>query len=155
MRTLAVSLAALGLAASPVLADKVGETTGATQDYATLQESSTAVESGVFRTRDIVGSDLYTTNEGAHQEMIEGPSRLDPNWVDIGDVEDIVLGAQGQMIGIEVDPDDGLIGSSDTVFLPVDELSVVHTEADEVVYVTTRSEEQVAELKQMSKDFWQ
>jgi len=50
----------------------------------------------MIRTRDITGAEVYTTNSDANQTF----DRVEEDWNNIGEVEDVVLDRDGQMIGV-------------------------------------------------------
>ncbi len=101
----------------------------------------------------LTDADLYTTSAGA--EWTEGEGiEFDTNWESIGEVEDIILDPDGQVLGIVAEVGGFLGVGEHDVFLPLEELRIVQRD-DEWVFVTRYSQEQLESLPELEDDVWE
>ena len=56
----------------------------------------------MIRTRDITGAEVYTTNSDGNMAWDANQTfdKVEKDWNNIGEVEDVVLDRDGQMIGV-------------------------------------------------------
>lgn len=110
----------------------------------------------LIRTRDITGGNIYTMNE-ADDEGWDADMSYDAvgaDWNDIGEIEDIILSRDGQMIGIVAEVG-GFVDIGDKhVVIPVDDVSLVAVDDETYSYVTRLSEEELEQLEGVDEGFW-
>jgi hypothetical protein len=78
---------------------------------------------------------------------------VDPNWQNIGNIDDVILNREGQMIGIIGDIGGWLGIGSRQVFLPVADVRLVPAGDNDFAYVTRYTQEQLEQLPDVS-DGW-
>jgi len=108
----------------------------------------------MIRSRDITGGVVYsmadssTWGDGAMYDTV------DTNWNDIGEIEDVILDRNGQMIGV-VGEIGGFLDIGDKhVFIKIDNVRLVPTDDKTYAVVTNLSEEQLEELPGIDEGFW-
>lgn len=154
MKTLATVTALAMLATAPALAASDGSNASdATSEMSAADKMHDMSET--IRARDILQSEVYTTNASVEEDwdLDAEVSDIDTEWTGIGEIEDLVLDAQGKLVGIVAEVG-GLLDMGDKhVFLPVDDLKIV--EADGTPYYVTRlTEEQLEEMPGIDEAFW-
>lgn len=110
----------------------------------------------LIRTRDITGGDIYTTNE-AHDEGWTFDSmytEVGADWNDIGEIEDIVLDRNGQMVGIVAEVGGFLDIADKHVMIPVSDVSLVAVDDRTYAIVTKYSEEELEQMESVDEGFW-
>ncbi|NDV02274.1 PRC-barrel domain-containing protein [Pseudoroseicyclus tamaricis] len=135
--TLALSIAATGAVAQDMLMDGY--------DRAEL-----------IRTRDITGGNIYTINE-ADDEGWDSAYVYDavgPDWNQIGEIEDLVLSRDGQLIGIVAEVGGFLDIADKHVVIPVENVSLVAVDDETYSYVTRYNEEQLEQLEDVDEGWW-
>ena len=135
-RTIALATAA-ALCAGPVLA-----------------EAHVMSLEGMITAEQIEDGRVYAL-DGAYDEetwMGEEAYAFDPNYEDVGEIEDVVLDARGQMVGVTAEVG-GFLGIGDhLVMLPIDEIRLVPVDDAEFAYVTRLTEDQLEELPVIEGD---
>lgn len=110
----------------------------------------------LIRTRDITGGNIYTMNaaddEGWDPSMTYDAVGTD--WNDIGEIEDIILSKEGQMIGIVAEVGGFLDIADKHVVIPVQNVSLVAVDDQTYSYVTRMSEEELEQLEGVDEGFW-
>lgn len=140
MKTLKISALALMTATAPVLAE-----THMSEDYTNL-----------IRTRDITDGNIYTTNE-AHDEgswMSMEYNEVGADWNEIGEIEDIILDRNGQMIGIVAEVGGFLDIGDKHVLIKVDEVKLVPVDDRTYNMVTRLSEEELEARPSVDEGWW-
>lgn len=120
-----------------------------------LAESALDTEN-LIRTRDITGGDIYTLN-GPMDEDTWGNWEADgvgPDWNDIGEIEDIILDRDGQMIGIVAEVGGFLDIGDKHVLIPVDDIRLTPVDDKTYVIVTRKTEEQLEEMESVDEGWW-
>ena len=111
----------------------------------------------LIRTRDITGGTIYTTNQ-AYDEgswMVDGPyDRVDANWNDIGEIEDVILNKNGQLVGVVAEVGGFMDIGDKHVMLPLDEIKLVAVDDVSYAVVTRLSEEQLEKLESVDEGWW-
>ena len=140
MRLLTLSVAAAATAALPVVAQEM------TMDYDDL-----------IRTRDLTGENVYTTNEAWDEgEWADATwDEVDAGWNNIGEIEDVILNADGEMVGIVAEVGGFLDIADKHVMLSADDFRIVPMGDDDYAAVTRWSEEQLEELEDVDQGWWQ
>ncbi|TQS72663.1 PRC-barrel domain containing protein [Rhodobacteraceae bacterium] len=115
----------------------------------------------LIRTRDITGGDIYSVAEDGNMDWT-GDWRVDSmedgwrdNLTDIGDIEDIILSPEGQMIGVVAEVGGFLDIADKHVVLPVNVTKLVPIDDGEYAIVTNKSEEELEQLEDVDEGFWQ
>lgn len=115
-----------------------------------------AMEGQLIRSRDITGGAVYTMNqaddEGWDPELMY--DEVNANWNQIGEIEDIVLNHDGQVVGIVAEVGGFLDLGDKHVMIEVNNLNLVAVDDVRYAYVTRYSEEQLEELEGVDEAFW-
>lgn len=138
MKRFTTLLLAAGMIAGPVLAESALDT------------------ENLIRTRDITGGDIYTLN-GPMDEDTWGNWEADgvgPDWNDIGEIEDIILDREGQMIGIVAEIGGFLDIGDKHVLIPIDDIRLTPVDDKTYVIVTRKTEEQLEEMESVDEGWW-
>ncbi len=156
MKTLTASALALTLATGGLLVapQQVGAQTMAEQSMTSAD--IVGMRDNLIRTRDITGGNIYTINE-ADDEGWDPAMTYDAvgaDWNDIGEIEDIILSRDGQMIGIVAEVGGFLDIADKHVVIPVHDVSLVAVDDETYSYVTRMSEEELEQLENVDEGFW-
>ncbi|MEX0311119.1 MAG: PRC-barrel domain-containing protein [Tateyamaria sp.] len=146
MTRITISALALVLAAPMALAEGHSSTELKSIDM-------TEMEGALIRSRDITGGNIYTMDEATWDATAEY-TEIDTNWVNIGEIEDIVLSKDGQMIGLVAEVGGFLDIGDKHVVIPVENVSLVAVDDETYSYVTRYTEEQLEELPSVDEGFW-
>ncbi|MBL3703635.1 PRC-barrel domain containing protein [Sulfitobacter sp. BDSS02] len=115
-----------------------------------------SMKGNLIRTRDITGGNIYTMNE-ADDEGWDPDMRYNEvgaDWNEIGEIEDIILSKDGQMIGI-VGEVGGFLDIGDKhVLISIDDVNLVPVDDKTYAFVTRLNEEQLEELPEVDEGFW-
>lgn len=114
------------------------------------------MQGDLIRSRDIVGGTIYTTNE-ANDEGWDSATVYDavgPEWNQIGEIEDIVLSRDGQMIGLVAEVGGFLDIGDNHVMISVGDVSLVAVDDQSYAYVTRLNEEDLESLEGVDEGFW-
>ena len=110
----------------------------------------------MIRTRDITGAEVYTTNgDGTvdwNPDLIH--DAVDDKWDNIGEVEDIVLNRNGEMIGIVAEVGGFLDIGDKHVFIETDGMKLVPVDDRSYSIVTGLSKDQLMEQENVDEGFW-
>jgi len=114
------------------------------------------MQGNLIRSRDITGGYIYTMNqaddEGWDPEMTW--DNMDSNWNQIGEIEDLVLSENGQIIGIVAEVGGFLDIGDKHVVISVQDLNLAAVDDQTYAYVTRMSEEELEELEGVDEAFW-
>lgn len=149
MKLVAVSAIATVLAAAPAVADDAMNT--ADDTYASTQKTN------LIRTRDITGGAIYTYNE-ANDEGWDADAmydRVDTDWNEIGEIEDIVLSSDGKMIGIVAEVGGFLDVADKHVMVKVDDINLVASSDNDYAFVTRLNEEDLEAMNGIDEGYWE
>ena len=165
MKTLSMTAAALALTAGAALAQTAAPAADAVvapADTATTtaaapmtQMGTSAVEDRIYRAEDIEGRDIYTLSRDGSVRWDDDTvyAEIDPKWEKIGEIDDVLLNAKGQMVGLTADVGGWLGIGAKEVMIPLSDLRpVVHDGA--IVYVTQMSEEQLKNFPAVESSYW-
>lgn len=135
--------------------------------FAMLVSTSAAAQTHMghtqIRVSDLTNVDIYTT--AIDDSNIWGAqtkfSNIDPKWNRIGEIEDVVLDADGKMIGVIAEIGGFLdIGDTEVMLKPeefvkfsIEENGVLESEKD-IVFVTGLSKEALTERKNLEESIW-
>ncbi len=149
MKTLAASTLALTLAGTAACA----ETHADTSNVNSLQ--MTELRGDLIRSRDITGGEIYTLSEaGDEWSPNTGYNEIGANWSEIGEIEDIVLSKNGQMVGIVAEVGGFLDIGDKHVMISTPDVNLVAVDDQTYAYVTRLSEEELAALPGVDEGFW-
>lgn len=138
-------IAALLVAASPIHA--ASHTVAEEGDTATMSESddtgqmmSGDVPSTMIAADAIEDAIVYSLGTAYDESLWDGSEPFGPvtaEWAEIGDVEDLILAQDGQVVGVTVDVG-GFLGLGErTVLVPIEDLRLVQS-PDEGFFIVTR-----------------
>jgi hypothetical protein len=153
---------ALALTIGTTGAWAANETSGDTANSSSMMETTDTAAADLsnpatlIRTRDITGGNIYTTNaandEGwSFNNMYQ---EVGADWNDIGEIEDIVLDHNGQMIGIVAEIGGFLDIADKHVMIPVSDVSLVAVDDRSYAIVTKYNEEQLEDMQSVDEGFW-
>ena len=154
MRSLLLSAAILSLGGAPALAQTADGSAGPDR----IETTESARIDGLYRTSDLEGADLYQIDPEsrvtwAEVGQIEGVSR---EWEDIGEIEDLVIDAEGNLLGVVAEIGGFLGLGENEILLPMAEVHVVQGgEDDEMVFVTRLGREILEEWPTLDDDYWE
>ena len=139
-----------------------GEMTTESSKTTPMMETSVATNmslddpANLIRTRDITGGDVYTTNaandEGWSMDTVY--SEIGADWNDIGEIEDIILNKDGQMIGIVAEVGGFLDIADKHVMIPISDVNLVAVDDRTYAFVTKHSEEALEQMESVDEGFW-
>lgn len=111
----------------------------------------------LIRTRDITGGNVYTMNEADDEGWSPDTTHdaVGADWNDIGDIEDIVLNRDGQMIGIVAEVGGFLDIADKHVMIPVADLNLTALDDGSYAFVTRQNEEQLESMEGVDEGFWE
>lgn len=158
--------AALALAANAGFAESHVAATD--DDMTTMEDDTMAMDNdemgtdtaNLIRTRDITGGNVYTMNSDdwdADNEAYDTNMMYDTvgdNWENIGEIEDIVLSREGQMIGIVAEIGGFLDIGDKHVMIPVEEVRLTAVDDQTYAYVTQYSQDQLESMEGVDEGWW-
>lgn len=113
-----------------------------------MATGATTSMDGMIAGDDITGGPIYSTGEAYDAGLWDSgePYAYDAGYETIGDIEDIVLDVNGQMVGVVAEVGGFLgLGSKD-VLLPLDDVRLVSPDGADYAYVTRLTEDQLTDL---------
>lgn len=113
-------------------------------------------EGKLIRTRDITGGAIYTMNEADDEgwEMDWAYADVREKLNEIGEIEDIVLSANGDFRGIVAEIGGFLDIGDKHVMIPVGDVKLIAIDDQTYAYVTRLNEEQLEEMEGVDEGFW-
>ncbi|MEX5727710.1 hypothetical protein Ga0609869_001063 [Rhodovulum iodosum] len=166
MKFLTASALALSVAATGAMAEN-HEASNSQTGNSTMQTGNGTMGSGdmsksmegredLIRTRDITGGDIYTWNET--QDEVWSPTgvhqSVGDNWNQIGEIEDVVLSHDGEMIGVVGEVGGFLDVGDKHVMIPVDDVNLVAVDNREYALVTRLNEKDLQNRENVDEGFW-
>ncbi|WP_168797691.1 PRC-barrel domain-containing protein [Aliishimia ponticola] len=110
---------------------------------------------GMIRTSALTGGDVYTaaTTEGYKWDAEVEFSEINPEWNRIGEIKDVVLDSNGQMIGVIAEVGGFLdIGDKHVMLKPAEYAMVQEgDDYDDVVFVTGLSKDALTDREDMTE----
>lgn len=139
MKTLYASVIALTAAAAPVTAEMMND------------------EGDLIRSRDITGGTVYAATDAERENWLGWGSydSVGENWRDIGEIEDLVLGKDGQMIAVVAEVGGFLDIADKHVMISLEDVSLVPADDEEYALVTNKTEEELEALPGVDEGFWE
>ncbi len=125
-------------------------------DYSKVNSASMNEMSGdLIRSRDITGGEIYTIGEADDEWSVGNQyDAVNSDWNQIGEIEDIVLSKDGQMVGIVAEVGGFLDIGDKHVMISVPEVNLVAVDDATYAYVTRLSEEELEALPGVDEGFW-
>ena len=121
-----------------------------------LAEAHMADMDGLIRTRDITGGPVYSVADRYDEATWGTYGDVDPydynaygygtDYRQIGEIEDVILDAQGQLVGIVAEVGGFLDIGDKHVMVPVQDVRLTAVDDASLSYITRLSEEQLEEL---------
>ena len=110
----------------------------------------------LIRTRDITGGNVYTMNPADDEGWTMGTAydAVGEGWNNIGEIEDVVLDSNGQMIGVVAEVGGFLDIGDKHVMIATPDVNLVAVDDATYGIVTRMSEEQLEELPGVDEGFW-
>jgi hypothetical protein len=134
----------LAMTASALLA-----TTAAFADTAMIQDGLVSVD-------QITDGEIYRMEltDTSRWDDPEGYAIVRPEWVKVGDIEDVVLDRNGQMVGVLAEIGGFLdIGDRD-VMIPLDNIRFTSDAASKFALVTNMTEAELEALPEVDERLW-
>jgi len=114
------------------------------------------MQGSLIRSRDITGGNIYTMNqaddEGWDPEMTW--DSMDSNWNQVGEIEDLVLSEDGEIIGIVAEVGGFLDLGDKHVMISTQDLNLAAVDDQTYSYVTRMSEEDLEDMEGVDEAFW-
>ncbi len=129
----------------------------ATVGTAALADTSAMADEDLIRTRDITGGNIYRMDVELNDSMWDGNEvydSVDADWNTIGEIEDIVLNKDGQMIGIIAEVGGFLDIGDKHVMIPVENIRLTAVDDQTYGYVTNKTEEELEAMEAVDEAFW-
>ncbi len=129
----------------------------ATVGTAALADTSAMADEDLIRTRDITGGNIYRMDVELNDSMWDGNEvydSVDADWNTIGEIEDIVLNKDGQMIGIIAEVGGFLDIGDKHVMIPVENIRLTAVDDQTYGYVTNKTEEELEAMEALDEAFW-
>ena len=152
MKLLTASTLALIVATGGAMAETATTDMTDTSTDAAMTESN----ANLIRTRDITDGAVYTMN-AADDEGWDAAGYHDgigDTWNEIGEIEDLVLSRDGQLIGIVAEVGGFLDIADKHVMLEVQDVNLVAVDDETYAYVTRYSEEELEAMQGVDEGFW-
>ena len=109
----------------------------------------------MVRAQDITGGDIYAVEVAEEEWAGTAFEIIEAEWEAVGEIEDVVIGPDGQVAGIVAEIG-GFLGIADhNVFLPFSDVRLVpeDPEDNEYAYVTRDSSEELENLPEVDEDW--
>ncbi|WP_330646884.1 PRC-barrel domain-containing protein [Thioclava sp. FTW29] len=167
MKFLTTTAVALALATGAAYAEDTNA--NATADTAAPAKMATQAtangldmsdSTNLIRARDITGGDIYTIakDSGKTWDTMDW-NAVSSDWNgdgfdDIGEIEDIVLSPEGKMVGVVAEVGGFLDIGDKHVVIPVDATHLVPIDDGKYVVVTSQTEDQLKDAKDVDEGFW-
>ena len=107
----------------------------------------------LIRTRDITGGNVYAVNVD-NWGVDANYSGVDENWDVVGEIEDIVLGRNGQMTGIIAEVGGFLDIGDKHVFIKIDNTRLIPVDDKSYAFVSPLTKEQLMAKENLDEGFW-
>ncbi len=108
----------------------------------------------LIRSRDITGGEVYSMSTADEWGTDTIYDSVDTSWNDIGEIEDIILDRNGQMIGVVAEVGGFLDIGDKHVVIPLQNVRLVPTDDKTYAIVTNKSEEELEQMEDVDEGFW-
>ena len=129
-----------------------------------LAEAHTMNADDLIRSRDITGGNVYRMEAMEDDTMWDDNNTMwnDENmyaevgsdWDTIGEIEDIVLDRNGQMIGIVAEVGGFLDIGDKHIMIPVENVRLTAVDDQTYGYVTRLTDEEIDSMENVDEGFW-
>ncbi|MDF0602197.1 PRC-barrel domain-containing protein [Psychromarinibacter sp. C21-152] len=154
--TLALTIGAAGAFAASHETD--GDMAGEMAGNAETMDLYSMDQAEMIRTRDITGGEVYTMNEaedeGSAWDVDTVYEEVGADWNEIGEIEDLILSRDGQLIGIVAEVGGFLDIADKHVMINIEDVKLVPVDNRDYVYVTRHSEEELEAMEGVDEGFW-
>ena len=152
--TLPLALMLAAAAAFPAMAQEAVAVDDEVAVEPGLPEEGMALSGPLIRASDVEDSRVYSISEAYDQTFWDSGAPFGPvatEWVDLGEVEDLIIDNTGRVIGVSIDIG-GFLGLGERAALvPLEDLRLVQRpENDEFFIITRLSAEQIEESEDIS-----
>ena len=160
MNRILTSALALTLAGGVAWADNHGdaEQMAETETATQMQDDGMAMDSAnLIRSRDITGGAVYAIDSEADDvdwDLDATYDAVDENWDRVGEIEDIVLGTDGQMKGIVAEVGGFLDIGDKHVMIEMQDVKLVPVDDRSYAVVTPMTEERLESMENLDEGFW-
>ncbi|MHA6347021.1 PRC-barrel domain-containing protein [Roseivivax sp. CAU 1761] len=160
MNRILTSALALTLAGGVAWADNHGDTEqmAETETETQMQDDGMAMDSAnLIRSRDITGGAVYAIDSEADDvdwDLDATYDAVDENWDRVGEIEDIVLGTDGQMKGIVAEVGGFLDIGDKHVMIEMQDVKLVPVDDRSYAVVTPMTEERLESMENLDEGFW-
>jgi len=150
MKMLTASTLALTLAGTAAFAE------AHMTDYSKVDSvQMNEMKGDLIRSRDITGGEIYTVNEASDEwSPNTAYDGIGEGWNEIGEIEDIVLSKDGQMVGIVAEVGGFLDIGDKHVMISTPDVNLVAVDDQTYAYVTRLNEEELEALPSVDEGFW-
>lgn len=150
MKMLTASTLALTLAGTTAFAE------AHMTDYSKVDSMQmNEMKGDLIRSRDITGGEIYTVNEASDEwSPNTAYDAIGEGWNEIGEIEDIVLAKDGQMVGVVAEVGGFLDIGDKHVMISTPNVNLVAVDDQTYAYVTRLSEEELEALPSVDEGFW-
>ncbi|RYH03879.1 PRC-barrel domain containing protein [Salipiger sp. IMCC34102] len=109
----------------------------------------------LIRSRDITGGDVYTTNTDMDDTSWDSMDvgTMDDGWNDIGEIEDLVLDQNGQMVGVVAEIGGFLDIGDKHVMIEMNDIKLAPVDDRSYALVVRQTEEQLEQLPSVDESF--
>ncbi|WBU64073.1 PRC-barrel domain-containing protein [Paracoccus aerodenitrificans] len=151
--TSAIVLALGGTAFAQTAATETPATTDAPAADAAASDPGQAMETGLLRASALEGVDIFTVDVTGETEWDDTATytEIDADWDKIGEVEDLILNANGEIVGAIAEVGGFLgLGEKEVVLEPA-EVAYVMTE-DRIAVVSALSKEALEQREELAEE---
>lgn len=151
-----LAVATTGALAEMHMADKRSQMHSNTAMNAVTTDELAQSSGNLIRSRDITGGVVYTMNEANDEGWDSSATwnEVDPDWNQIGEIEDLVLTSDGQVTGIVAEVGGFLDLGDKHVVISVQDLSLTAVDDKTYAYVNKFNEEDLESMNGVDEGFW-
>ncbi|MEI4194353.1 PRC-barrel domain-containing protein [Roseovarius sp. E0-M6] len=145
MKFLTTTAIAMTMTATGLMADEYGDMTDLGSKKGEL-----------IRSRDITDAEIYTTDAADDEGWTDEATyeNVGADWNEVGEVEDLVLSKDGQLVGVVAEVGGFLDVGDKHVAIAIDDMKLVPVDDRSYAYVTRLSEEELEALTSVDEGFW-
>lgn len=113
--------------------------------------------SKVLRAEDIIGAEVYTLNadyDEAEWLDLDGYAEIDVDWDNVGEVEDIIISRNGNIVGLVVETGGWLDMGDSNYVVDLRDMKVVGDVGPNVQFVTRLSQEEIEQKREVEDQAW-
>ena len=150
MKFLTASVLAMTVAAGGAMAQD-GTMKSAADNSAAMSE----MKDDLIRSRDITGGSIYTWDAADDEGWSSAEyDEVGTDWNEIGEIEDLVLDKDGQLVGVVAEVGGFLDIADKHVLIAIKDVRLVPVDDREMVLLTRMNEEEMEQLPSVNEGFW-